>query len=1089
MARPRPYLHTSPPRLTGAGALPVRDADGRPLIRLQTLGAATILVGEVRLTAAAGTLFSLLLRLTGTPGMQLPRDVLRRSLWPDQADVRQRANLRQALYKLRGYGVQASMHGDVVAMDPAQVVRTFSLDRSTETFERDVTMGHEPFGTFLPGFAVPWPELQEWIDQQREAVHADVRRVLAEQLRRRRARADWGGADALARWLLQFDPLNEEATLTVAECTLLSGSKREAIAILDRYLAELGPGAGDLRLQATMLRRRIAEPAARSRLSFAPTERHFVGRETELADLTLAMRRARWHDGSAELLHGPPGIGKSRLAHELEKVAAIEGVRVAQASCRESDLLRPLSVFLDLVPELLSRPGALGSAPESLAALRRLAAPDRSVAATSGVPPMPAGGDMPGAPSPNAAEGAAMREPMPMAASLRRAIIDLLAAVSEEKPLLLVVEDVHWIDEHSWEVLSDLADRTGAMRVFLLLTSREPHARPHRPQRVPLALRVRALPPLSSESCLVLSRAIGDDLSAPVSDELGGWFVNASEGNPLFLRALVNHWIETGEAGGVPPTLQGVIEQRLSQVSGDALRVLQTAALLGKWATGERVAKVLEIEFPRLLKSADELSRLGALKEAVGIAIEVHELVRRVALSSMSSASQRLLRSRIASALSAAPCFPQVHCELEVLDHYANAGEGEKAVEFAANAVRTLLEIDLPHRAIAVCDHAMIAFPTLASEQRFLSLRRDSLYSAGQYSRLLADHTWDDLSATASGTWDHLNARDVIRMVEIADRAMYIGDFVDLCSRGLLIAKTPTVDARLRLRAAIAVIRASSMGVDKQIPESAYAVGLTISENGQAMPYAADELDMYFHTGFGQHEVAVASAKRLVRTAKSRRTPSDQVRILGDCAYSFMCAGLLSESDALFQETLREALQHSILTRASTAAFNRSMIAIALNQLDIAELHALEARRIAASAADPFLEALAVRNLARIAQLAGDFSRARALLEDAGNQSGVAAHPKWYAFGIALRLGLAIGERDIHMIRELLPAALGELSSLQATLGQDFLASRVVLGQIEVSDVQSAKATLAEYLRVHRREAFAPPHFLRLLHSDLMNLG
>ena len=270
MARPRPQLQSQLARRSNRGALPAFDADARPLIRLQTLGAAVGMVGDVRLSAAAGTLFSVLVRLSGAPGMMLGRSVLRRSLWPGQEEVRQRANLRQALYKLRSYGVRVSLQGDVVVLDESQVVRSFSLERSAATFERDVTLGHEPFGPFLPGFAVPWPEFQEWIDVQREAVHADVRRVLIEQMRGRRDRADWGGADALARWLLQFDPLNEEATLTVAECTALSGSKKEALAILDRYLAELGPLAGDIRLPASMLRRRIAEPSSRGRLSFAP---------------------------------------------------------------------------------------------------------------------------------------------------------------------------------------------------------------------------------------------------------------------------------------------------------------------------------------------------------------------------------------------------------------------------------------------------------------------------------------------------------------------------------------------------------------------------------------------------------------------------------------------------------------------------------------------------------------------------------------------------------------------------------------------------------------------------------------------------
>ena len=272
-------------------------------MRLQTLGAVNILVGSVRLGTTAGMQFSLLLRVASAAGCQLGRRAVIEALWPDLDDTRQRGNLRQALYKLRGLGVHIALDGTIVALDPSQLLRTFSTERSADLFARDVTLGHEPFGPCLPGFAAPWPAFQDWLDDYRDTVHSDVRRVLSAQLRQRRERADWGGAEALARWLLQFDPLNEEGTLTVAECAALAGSKTEALAILDRYLAELGPDAGDIRLPASMLRRRIAEPVARTRLSFAPTERHFLGRNDELAALTLAMRRARWHDGSAMLWH------------------------------------------------------------------------------------------------------------------------------------------------------------------------------------------------------------------------------------------------------------------------------------------------------------------------------------------------------------------------------------------------------------------------------------------------------------------------------------------------------------------------------------------------------------------------------------------------------------------------------------------------------------------------------------------------------------------------------------------------------------------------------------------------------------------
>ncbi|WP_411281471.1 AfsR/SARP family transcriptional regulator, partial [Gemmatimonas sp.] len=276
----------------------VAEIGDLPLV-FQTLGAGRVVLGGARVVPSTGTLFALLVRVAYSPDLRHARDGLLSMLWPGQSIARQRGNLRQALYKARSMGINVSLMGDSVCLDPRQVVTTFALSQSTMLFDRDVVRGNEPFGVFLPGFVAPWPEFQEWIDAQRASVHAAVRRVLVELLRTRRERADWSGADALARWLLQFDPLHEEATLTIAECTMLAGSKAEAVAIIDRYLEEIGPLAGDIRLPATLLRKRFTEPPSKKRPSFVPTERHFVGRTSELANLTMAMRRARWHDGSA----------------------------------------------------------------------------------------------------------------------------------------------------------------------------------------------------------------------------------------------------------------------------------------------------------------------------------------------------------------------------------------------------------------------------------------------------------------------------------------------------------------------------------------------------------------------------------------------------------------------------------------------------------------------------------------------------------------------------------------------------------------------------------------------------------------------
>ncbi|MBC8086243.1 MAG: AAA family ATPase, partial [Phycisphaerae bacterium] len=389
---------------------------GPVTVRVQAYGVCTVDVAGSRLGRGADIVVSVLLFLVSAPGMQMPRDAIMGMLWPNSTEKRRQGNLRQVLYKLRLMGVDVQLQGDVVVLDGRQIEPTFSVRRDATSFAAQIVQGHEPFGPYLLGFDTGASDaLDAWVEQERERAHGDARRVLAQALRARHAVADWMAAEPLARWLLQFDPLNEAATLVMAECLLLSGAKYEAIRLLDRYMNELGPGAEDLRIPATTLRRRIATPLPR-RLSFAPTERHFIGRESVMAELTLRMRGARFHDGTATLLHGSAGMGKTRVLNELTKVAQIEGVRDVRASCREGDVTRPLSVFLDIVPDLLQMPGALGCAPESLQALRRFTNEDAGQAEQ-----MPPTGGL----------------NMPLATGLRRAVVDLVMAVSEEKPTLL----------------------------------------------------------------------------------------------------------------------------------------------------------------------------------------------------------------------------------------------------------------------------------------------------------------------------------------------------------------------------------------------------------------------------------------------------------------------------------------------------------------------------------------------------------------------------------------------------------------------------------------------------------------------------
>jgi hypothetical protein len=171
-------------------------------------------------------------------------------------------------------------------------------------------------------------------------------------------------------------------------------------------------------------------------------------------------------------------------------------------------------------------------------------------------------------------------------------------------------------------------------------------------------------------------------------------------------------------------------------------------------------------------------------------------------------------------------------------------------------------------------------------------------------------------------------------------------------------------------------------------------------------------------------------------------------------------------------------LQHGIHTRASAALFNRSVIAINAKALGESRTLALEELRVARLSPDPFLEALAHRNIARIAILSGDRPEAEEAYAASVLEHEVAVHPKWRAFGSALQLGIAVASGDASRIAQLLPSSLLELDLHAESLGQDFLASRVALALRLLGREAESQQRLTRYVTSERREAYPAPWFL-----------
>ena len=491
-------------------------------------------------------------------------------------------------------------------------------------------------------------------------------RVLAE-VRQSRARTQWSRAATWCDALLAIDPLNEEATLTLAEGKALLGSKAEAVALLDRYLAAIEAGPGELAIQPTLLRRRISE-----RMPTWPADRSgwkvLVGRDALLESLAAHMRRAREGTGTIVSIWGEPGIGKTRLLRELNALGGVDGWSLATVSCEPSWPDRPLCALEVMVSTLLLQPGALGVDPKAhraLLQLTRIDPDDRG---------MPLG-----------AEDTAYRQRL-----LRSSLLDLIDAVAAERPLLIAIDDAQWIDPSSLPFLSMAVEHAATRRVAFVFVAQQRDDLPK------MASGARALvarvPALTSEESERLMATLVHGQPPSDRPELLRRAAAVSNGNPLYLHTLATHWLSTGDTSELPPSLEALIEQRLDTLAPPVLRCLQLCALLARHATVGRVEAVLQAERAVLLGALDDLHQAGLLETVGDAPLVRHGLIGKRAVGRASGSTVVLLHRYIAAELEpAAREGLNASLVLACAEHWRDAKEEKRGEELIEQTVRRLV--------------------------------------------------------------------------------------------------------------------------------------------------------------------------------------------------------------------------------------------------------------------------------------------------------------------------------------------------------------------------------------------------------------
>ncbi|HEU5217838.1 MAG TPA: AAA family ATPase, partial [Gemmatimonadales bacterium] len=446
---------------------------------------------------------------------------------------------------------------------------------------------------FLPDWEIgDAPGFQHWRDRKSTEYLPVLQAAfltLADQARRS---GDVRRMLSCAARLLALDPLSEEGIRTRMQGLAMQGDRISALRSYEEWREELEHQLGaapseSLAGLAARLRRPTMAPAF-ERECFTPrpdpwADRRFVGRAAEYRELVNAWESTLQFDTRHILLTGESGIGKSTLAMRFGSSVALEGAAVARIQCFELEQRIPFGMIGALIATLLESPGAVATAPESLAEIGRV------------VPRVAE--RFPSLPPPRRAEGETAR------IHFAEGTFALFDSIMDEQPLLLIVDDYPRSDEASLSVLHMLLRRAGTDRLMVVLTARPPESgestqiRRIREGLSYLPLRQIALSPLTeaeSDSMLgALLEKSGKEAAAPIRRAI----VDAGRGNPMALDLLSQDWVVHGEAAlaislpamshDMPASaLEAVgydrlIERMLPDLAPRTRTALQLAAILG----------------------------------------------------------------------------------------------------------------------------------------------------------------------------------------------------------------------------------------------------------------------------------------------------------------------------------------------------------------------------------------------------------------------------------------------------------------------------------------------------------------------------
>jgi predicted ATPase len=419
----------------------------------------------------------------------------------------------------------------------------------------------------------------------------------------------------------------------------------------------------------------------------------YVGRESERADLRRYLERAKGGHGALVMVGGEPGAGKTRIAEELAAEADRHGFLTLTGHCYEMEGAPPYIPFIEILQSIIR-----ALEPTALLDTLGSAAPE----AAKLVPELRE--RFPDIPEPR--KLAPEQERFYLFNNLR----DFFERLASKRPLLLIVEDLHWTDEPTLLLLQHIVQQLHETPVLMVGTYRDTELDVARS----LAKALQELLRRRMVHDLILKRLPQTDVSAMLQGRSGqeppprlvAAIYQEAEGNPFFVEEVFKHLSEEGklfDADGqwytdinideldVPRGVLLVIGYRLERMTQGCKRALTTAAVIGRTFGFQLLEELIDLGEDAVFDAIDEAERAQLIRSTTRGGktrfMFSHELIRQTLLNDLSTPRRQRLHLKVAEAIERLHAEALEEHAVDLAYHfYQGDGDAEKIVEYAVLA-------------------------------------------------------------------------------------------------------------------------------------------------------------------------------------------------------------------------------------------------------------------------------------------------------------------------------------------------------------------------------------------------------------------